>query len=458
MQQAVEDYSVKSFLFAVLLALFLSGLFIPHAFAPQNCEIQFTSLNFPTAVAPGQSVNIKSELSVTCRTSTIDIAGRVDLLNDANASLSTQGIHVGFIAEPQKTVNFTVINSVTAPSTVGLWKLRVSVIVIAGGLTVGSAEKPVQIQVGQLPTQSIASTSSPTTSPTFSTSSTTTTPTPSSLPIGTLGLVLGIVAVAIVGSFFVLMKRKKSPGTTAPTKQELVNEEPPKEKTRPPTPDEKNISTGYGELDAVLEGGLPVGYAILILSPACDERDLLVRKIINSGLKEGRKVFFLSRDLSKVQDLAAQNPNGFFAFSPQVNKTAATQPNILPIAGVQNLSDINIALGKAIDSLAKGEANMIMVLDILSDVLLENKALTTRKWLTDSILKRKAEGFTILGILNPEVASKQDGQTIAEIFDGVIEIYEKELRERARRFLIIKKMFGRKYTETELMLDKNKLF
>jgi len=69
-------------------------------------------------------------------------------------------------------------------------------------------------------------------------------------------------------------------------------------------------------------------------------------------------------------------------------------------------------------------------------VLPENKALTPRKWLADSILKRKAEGFTILGILNPEVASKQDSQTFIEIFDGIIEIYEKELRERARRFLM----------------------
>jgi KaiC/GvpD/RAD55 family RecA-like ATPase len=450
----MNDRWIKPFLLTVLLALSLFGLLLPRAFAPQNCQIQFTSVDFPTAVAPGQSVNIKSQLSVTCKTSAIDIAGTVDLLNDANASLSAQGIHVGFIAEPQKTVNFTIINSAKAPSTTGLWKLRVSVSVYASGLIVGSAEKLVQIQVGQLPTQTSASTSSRTTSST----TTTTTPPPSNLPIGTLGLVLGVVAVAIVGSFFVLMKRKKSPGTTVTTKQELFKEGPPKEKTRPPIPDEKNISTGYQELDAVLEGGLPVGYAVLILSPSCDEKDLLLRRIIESGLKTGRKVFFVSRDLSKVQDLAAQNPNGFFAFSPQVDKTAAPQSNIMSIASVQNLSDINIALGKAIESLAKGEANKIMVLDILNDVLLENKALTTRKWLADSILKRKAEGFTILGILNPEVASKQDSQTIIEIFDGIIEIYEKELRERARRFLIVKKMFGRRYAETELMLDKNKLF
>jgi hypothetical protein len=43
-------------------------------------------------------------------------------------------------------------------------------------------------------------------------------------------------------------------------------------------------------------------------------------------------------------------------------------------------------------------------------------------------------------------------------FDGVIEIYEKELKERSRRFLTIKKMYGLRYSETELMLDKNKLY
>jgi KaiC/GvpD/RAD55 family RecA-like ATPase len=449
----MNDRSVKLFLLTVLLALSLIGLLPSRAFAVQNCQIQFKRVDFPTAVAPGESVNIKSQLSVTCKTSAIDIAGRVDLLNDANASLSVQEIHVGFIAEPQKTVNFTVINSAKASSTIGLWKLRVSVSVLASGLIVGSAEKPIQIQVGQLPTQTSASTSSATTS-----STTTTTLPASNLPIGTLGLILGIVAVAVVGSFFILTKRKKSPRTTVPTKQELFKEGPTKEEPGRPILDEKNMSTGYPELDAVLEGGLPVGYAVLLLSPSCDEKDLLIRRIIESGLKTGRKVFFVSRDLSKVQELAAQNPNGFFAFSPQVDKTAVPQSNIMPIASVQNLSDINIALGKAIESLGKGEANKILVLDILGDVLLENKALITRKWLADSILKRKAEGFTILGVLNPEVASRQDSQTIIEIFDGIIEIYEKELRERARRFLIVKKMFGRRYAETELMLDKNKLF
>ena len=40
----------------------------------------------------------------------------------------------------------------------------------------------------------------------------------------------------------------------------------------------------------------------------------------------------------------------------------------------------------------------------------------------------------------------------------IIEIYEKELKERSRRFLVVKKMRGRRYLDTELMLERDKLF
>jgi len=461
----VKYPSLRPLLTLTLLAMFFLGFATQvSAFgearitAAQICQIQIVSVNFPTSVTSAENVEVKSQLSVTCKTSTRDIAGTVDIVSEANQTLSNEAsIHVGTVPGPQKTVNFTVTNTVKAPTTVGLWKVKLSANLYIDTLIVGSAEKPLQMQVGQLPTQTSTSTSSRTTI--LSTATTTSTSQQAGgLPIGTLGLVLVVVAVAVVGGLAVFMKRKKSPETKLEAPQERVREEAPKTRPSPPKPDEKSISTGYQDLDSVLEGGLPVGYAVLILSPPCDEKDLLLRRIVESGLKSGRKVFFVSRDLGKVQDLAAQNPNGFFVFSPQVDKTAPPQPNIFAIANVQNLSDINIALGKAIETLGKGETNKIMVLDLLSDVLLENKALTTRKWLSDSILKRKAEGFTILGILNPEVASKQDSHTIIEIFDGIIEIYEKELRERARRFLIVKKMFGRRYSENELMLDKNKLF
>jgi len=166
----------------------------------------------------------------------------------------------------------------------------------------------------------------------------------------------------------------------------------------------------------------------------------------------------LSRDLGRTRDLASMYQKGFYAFHSQADKIGGEHPNVFKIAGVENLSDLNISLTKSVETLLKQHPNKIIILDILSDVLLQHKALTTRRWLDDFVSKRKAEGFTILGTLNPLITSKTESQSIIDLFDGIIEIYERELRERARRFLIVKKMYGRKYQETELMLDKDKLF
>jgi len=210
---------------------------------------------------------------------------------------------------------------------------------------------------------------------------------------------------------------------------------------------------------------LPIGYAILIVSPPCDERDLLFRKVIESSLSMGSQIFFLSRDLIRTQDFANRYGKDFHVFSPQADKLTSVGGKVHKIQGLQNLSDLNISftkaveeLGKELITLRKPASGKLVIIDLLSDVLLEHKALLTRKWLDGFIGKRKAEGFTIIGVLNPLISSQQDTQTIMDLFDGIIEIYERELKERARRFLIVKKMYGRRYGDSELMLDKDKLY
>jgi len=203
---------------------------------------------------------------------------------------------------------------------------------------------------------------------------------------------------------------------------------------------------------------LPIGYAILIVSPPCDERDLLFRRIIESSLVRRNQIFFLSRDLIRTQDFANRYKANFHVFSPQADKLTSAGGQIYKIQSLRNLSDLNISFTKAVETLPKDLPGKLVIIDLLSDVLLELKALTTRKWLDDFIGKRKTEGFTIIGVLNPLISSEQDTQTITDLFDGVIEIYERELKERARRFLIVKKLYGRKYADTELMLVKDKLY
>ena len=66
--------------------------------------------------------------------------------------------------------------------------------------------------------------------------------------------------------------------------------------------------------------------------------------------------------------------------------------------------------------------------------------------------KRKAAGFTILATLDPSIAPKEDIQIVVGVFDGVVEVYERMLQERTRRFLTIKKMYSRDYLEEELIV------
>ncbi len=45
------------------------------------------------------------------------------------------------------------------------------------------------------------------------------------------------------------------------------------------------ISTGYGELDNLLLGGIPENYAVILSSPSSDERDLLIKRFLEAGAK-----------------------------------------------------------------------------------------------------------------------------------------------------------------------------
>ena len=371
--------------------------------------------------------------------------------------------------------SLTFIGSVSASSTVALLSSVASSSIIASSSVVPSstvASTSVAVTSSQGLVQSV--TPVPPTSATQNiTQSTTAAPTVASAgsSFGILGIVGVILVIAIVASALVFMRRGKGPRISA-QKQEIVQEEikppvasPARPRVEPevkqqlaPAPSGGSISTGYPELDNVLAGGLPVGYAILIVSPPCDERDLLFRKIIESSIARGSQIFFLSRDLIRTQDFANRYKSAFHVFSPQADKLASAGGQVYKIQSLRNLSDLNISFTKAVETLPKNLSGKLVIIDLLSDVLLELKALTTRKWLDDFIGKRKAEGFTIIGVLNPLISTEQDTQTITDLFDGVIEIYERELKERARRFLIVKKLYGRKYIDTEMMLDKDKLY
>ena len=282
--------------------------------------------------------------------------------------------------------------------------------------------------------------------------------------------IITLPIVGIVGLIVFVQRRRKRGRSVAETltpkpqspAQRMIPPTQPYSPSQPAShlpPLTSELSTGYGDLDRLLAGGLPEGYTVLLVSPPCDERDLLLRKIIDSALASGRPTFYVSSDPGRIQDLVGRYWKDFYALSPQADKIMSPPANLYKISGIENLSDLNISLTKMMEiRLRDPRASRLIVLDVLTDILLHHKALTTRKWLSDFLARRKAEGFITLAFLNPLIAPKEETQTVVDVFDGVIEIYEKALAERSRRFLVIKKMYGRRYSDSELMLDKEKLF
>lgn len=134
---------------------------------------------------------------------------------------------------------------------------------------------------------------------------------------------LPIVAIIVLASVVIVVRRRKKTTTT-------VTERPAKT-SAPKLSAEPSIPTGYGELDRMLAGGLPEGYAVAVVSQSYDERDLLIRKIIQSTLASGRPTFYLSSDIARTRDLTTRFGQNFFALSPMAEKIG-----VRPLQLVQN--------------------------------------------------------------------------------------------------------------------------
>jgi tetratricopeptide (TPR) repeat protein/KaiC/GvpD/RAD55 family RecA-like ATPase len=220
------------------------------------------------------------------------------------------------------------------------------------------------------------------------------------------------------------------------------------------------IPTGYEDLDNLLLGGIPPNYAVVLTSPSCDERDLLTKRFLETGAKEGQITFHVISKASAVKNLAERFRSNFYLFicNPQADKIVKSSPNVFKLKGVENLTDINIALSSAFRKLDKSpKGPRRACIEIVSDVLLQHHAVQTRRWLNGLIPELKSKGFTTLAIMDPEMHPPQGVRAILDLFEGEVDISEKESKKGLEKFLKIKKMLNQKYLESELHLKKEKL-
>ena len=220
------------------------------------------------------------------------------------------------------------------------------------------------------------------------------------------------------------------------------------------------VATGHEDLDNMLFGGIPKEYAVILTSPSFDERTFLVRRFLETGAKRGELTFYVTIDPGSIKALAKEYQRNFYLFlcNPQADKIVESLQNVFKLKGVENLTEISIALTSAFRQVdVTSTASRRVCIEIISDVLLQHHAVSTRRWLAALIPEFRSRGFTTLAIVNPQIHSPQEVQAILDLFEGEINIFEKETKRGLEKFLKIKKMHDQMYVERELPLKREKL-
>jgi KaiC/GvpD/RAD55 family RecA-like ATPase len=220
------------------------------------------------------------------------------------------------------------------------------------------------------------------------------------------------------------------------------------------------VRTGFADLDNLLFGGIPENYAVVLTSPATDEREQLIRKFLESGTKNGQVTFYICSWIGNVVDLIEKYQSKFSVFvcNPRSDILIKNMSNVFKIGGVERITDLDIALIKAYRQLDKTvKAPRRICISIVSDVLLEQHAVRTRKWLNGLLPNLKAKGFTTLAVVNPDMHPREEVQAILSLFDGEIRVREKESAKGLEQRLRIRKLYNQQYLENEITLTRERI-
>ena len=211
----------------------------------------------------------------------------------------------------------------------------------------------------------------------------------------------------------------------------------------------------FTTLSALITTGIPQKYSLLLGSPACDERNMVVEQFIGLGLDKKIPSYMVTSDTSFAQ-AAAKKFGDMLTVLVANPRAVPGEKNVIPLTtGVQNLTSLNIELVKLVKDRAGSSAQVI--LDVVSDVMLAQKMLTTRKWVSDLLPRFENWGFTVLGVFNPGLHSNEEVQSLIELFNGYVQIYEKDYQGKTRKLIAVRKMADLQYNEAELVIAKEQL-
>ncbi len=209
------------------------------------------------------------------------------------------------------------------------------------------------------------------------------------------------------------------------------------------------LPTGSPIVDSLLLGGLPGQSAVLLTASACDEKDQLV---LGFCAVAPAATVYVSSDVDRSKEL--------HRLYPELRQVVCSpQADLLPRTGFiqvsrsfDNIFEINILLMKALETVIDERPRIF--LQLLSDVLLLHKELATRHWLADLLPRLKARHCTILAELNLRMHGAHEVNALFDLFDGRLELLEREEAAQLLRFLRVTSLRGQKYLPHQELLTR----
>lgn len=190
----------------------------------------------------------------------------------------------------------------------------------------------------------------------------------------------------------------------------------------------------------MLQGGFLAGSAVVLCAPSSDEVLHLLKGFLKAET-EGRSLF-VSRGTSVSDALQTDCDRvTFLVCGEHVHPSG----NVLGGKGLENLTELSLEITETINRIQPKR----LAIDIASDLLLRHGPLQTRKWFSEQLSKLKSRRITTFAILNSSMHTQAEISAVADLFDGDLEIIEKEQNGQPTSFLRVRWMHGITVTETE---------
>ncbi len=206
---------------------------------------------------------------------------------------------------------------------------------------------------------------------------------------------------------------------------------------------ENRFSSGTNDIDRILKGGLPKSQAILLKTPSCDEKDMILFNIMKKNI-ENQGCVFVGERLRPYLEKFLDKDRFFMVMSGQ---SSSKGENIINCD--MGPTSINLAIARVLMKLKEKEK--ILILNILSQLLLQDDSGNVSQFLNSLISKARKKNISIIAILNPQMHEMEDVAQLDDIFDSHLEIISREIERdgvlKLKKFLIIKKMPDVNYKE-----------